>query len=316
MCLVAIESLMKISYLIPLYNKKDFIEEAIDSVMKEAEDGLEIEICIVDDGSTDGSPEIVGKMEEQPNSSVILHRFPENRGKVAAVNKAFTMATGDFIFILGADDVVVPGRTSAMLSAARKTGKSICGEMVSRAHPLMPDMRRYTVVEPSLEKVAMNNYYSGGCMALWRADAEAVLPVPERLKFEDWWISYQLVKRNRLATIHDVVLIYRIHGGNDCGADSISEDQIARDMGRHDDYIAEFEKGAETEEERRYLRRSRALRQAFFGQGKWTELSQKPFDGSTVRLALLLCGGPSLYVRALRIKVRLNELFRALSTRP
>ncbi len=89
---------MKISVVIPIYNEKDTIEEIIGRVKQT---GLADQIILVDDGSTDGTREIIGKMKDDPQMTVVLHE--KNQGKGAALITGFRHASGDVILIQDAD---------------------------------------------------------------------------------------------------------------------------------------------------------------------------------------------------------------------
>ena len=93
-----IQDYMKISVVIPLYNKKDQVAQAIASVM--AQTFLPLEIVVVNDGSTDGSEKIVAKL----TNPLIRLIHQENGGVSAARNKGIEMAQGDWIAFLDADD--------------------------------------------------------------------------------------------------------------------------------------------------------------------------------------------------------------------
>jgi len=90
---------MKLSVIIPVYNEKNTIKKIIQQV-KEAELELEKEIILIDDGSTDGTREILENLE-YPDVKVKFH--DKNKGKGAALRTGFSLATGDFVIIQDAD---------------------------------------------------------------------------------------------------------------------------------------------------------------------------------------------------------------------
>ena len=89
----------------PAYNARPFIEQSIRSVLDQ--DYSNIELIVVDDGSTDGTPEAA----EQFGSRVWVIR-QNNSGPAAARNRGIAAARGEFIAFLDADDVWLPGKVS------------------------------------------------------------------------------------------------------------------------------------------------------------------------------------------------------------
>jgi len=89
---------MKVSVVIPVYNERQTIRQIVQRVL---DTGLVYEIIIVDDGSTDGTRDILKELENQPPIRVILH--PANAGKGAAVRTGIQNARGDVIIIQDAD---------------------------------------------------------------------------------------------------------------------------------------------------------------------------------------------------------------------
>ncbi|MCB9110816.1 MAG: glycosyltransferase family 2 protein [Anaerolineales bacterium] len=89
---------MKLSVIIPVYNEV----ESIETILKRVQDTkLANEILIVDDGSKDGTRDILKKLDGKKGVRVILHE--KNQGKGAAVRTGMTSATGDVLLIQDAD---------------------------------------------------------------------------------------------------------------------------------------------------------------------------------------------------------------------
>ena len=96
---------MKVSVIIPVYNEESTIEEIIIRVKAQE---LASEIVIVDDGSLDGTQEILSGFAEDDQVQVILH--DRNRGKGAAVRTGFQNATGEVFLINKENYMITPSR--------------------------------------------------------------------------------------------------------------------------------------------------------------------------------------------------------------
>jgi glycosyltransferase involved in cell wall biosynthesis len=99
-------SLMKLSVVVPTYNEERTIMNVIDAVSQvdlAAALGkkVELEIIVVDDGSTDGTRRMLDSLDSRPDIRVIVHE--RNRGKGAAVRTGFAHVTGDIVIIQDAD---------------------------------------------------------------------------------------------------------------------------------------------------------------------------------------------------------------------
>src|SRR5258708_35379736 len=90
---------LKLSILMAAYNEESTITRAIDEILK-ADCPCEIELIVVDDGSTDATPMLLSRVDEP---RVIVHRHPANQGKGAALLAAASFATGTHILPFDAD---------------------------------------------------------------------------------------------------------------------------------------------------------------------------------------------------------------------
>lgn len=108
------EQLTKISVLIPVYNECWTVRRLIERVL-DSSNGLEMELIVVDDGSTDGSYEIIAEVMENEDR-IKLVRHPRNRGKGAAIRTAIEHITGDVAIIQDADLEYDPGEYAKLLA--------------------------------------------------------------------------------------------------------------------------------------------------------------------------------------------------------
>ncbi len=95
---------MKLSVLVPLFNEEDFVGTLLERVISAPlPSGLELEIIVADDGSTDGSAEAVELVAARHPGVIRLLRSARNQGKGAALQRAIAAARGDFAVIQDAD---------------------------------------------------------------------------------------------------------------------------------------------------------------------------------------------------------------------
>ena len=92
---------MKLSVVVPVYNERATIERIVAAIRAVPLPGLDREIVIVDDYSTDGTREILGRLGQEPGILVIHHE--RNQGKGAALRTGFAQATGDIVVVQDAD---------------------------------------------------------------------------------------------------------------------------------------------------------------------------------------------------------------------
>ena len=103
---------VRLSVLMPVYNESRTVERAIDDVLS-AELPVELELIVVDDGSTDGTADILRRDGWPSNVRIIHHE--QNQGKGAAVRTALAEAKGDFSAIFDADLEYDPNDLAALL---------------------------------------------------------------------------------------------------------------------------------------------------------------------------------------------------------
>jgi glycosyltransferase involved in cell wall biosynthesis len=94
-----------VSVIVPVYNRQRYIADALDSLRRQT--FIDLEIVVVDDGSTDASAEIIGRT---PDDRLRLVRHDTNQGVAAARNTGLEAARGRYIAWLDSDDIARPSR--------------------------------------------------------------------------------------------------------------------------------------------------------------------------------------------------------------
>ncbi|MGF1560353.1 MAG: glycosyltransferase family 2 protein [Flavobacteriaceae bacterium] len=116
---------MKLSILIPLYNKEKYIERCLDSIFNQDLSREDYEVIIVDDGSKDNGVNVVEHyIEKNPTANISLF-LQKNQGPSAARNNSLTKAQGEYVYFLDADDLIVPNTLKPLLTLCREHGLDI-----------------------------------------------------------------------------------------------------------------------------------------------------------------------------------------------
>lgn len=93
-----------ISIIVPVYQVKDYIDECLESLLRQTH--TKLEIILVDDGSTDGSGEVCDRYANRETRVQVLHQ--DNQGLSAARNAGLEFAKGEYVAFVDSDDVVLP----------------------------------------------------------------------------------------------------------------------------------------------------------------------------------------------------------------
>ncbi|OUW17183.1 MAG: hypothetical protein CBD18_05380 [Opitutales bacterium TMED158] len=146
-----------ISVFIPLYNRVAFIAETIESALRQTT--LPDEVLVVDDGSTDGSPEIVERFQSR---GVRLVRKPHT-GAPETRNLGVAEANGDYVVTVGSDDVMLPHCIEALLEGYKERPELdlYYGDLIATDENLKPTRRiRYPQWEARFDPLSSALYFT------------------------------------------------------------------------------------------------------------------------------------------------------------
>jgi alpha-1,3-rhamnosyltransferase len=110
-----------VSVVIPSYNHARYVGQAIESVLSQTYPN--IELIVVDDGSKDGSREVIRELANRHGFKTLLNEV--NRGQSHAFNSAIELARGEFISLLPSDDWYLPRKTEAQIARFMECEKSV-----------------------------------------------------------------------------------------------------------------------------------------------------------------------------------------------
>jgi glycosyltransferase involved in cell wall biosynthesis len=209
-----------VTILIDTYNHEHFIEEAIVSVLEQDFPSSEIEILVVDDGSTDRTPEIVRKFE--PRVRLIRKA---NGGQASAFNVGIPEAKGEFIAFLDGDDWWARNKLSRALDTfAREPELGFVGhgdilvypDGRRMLHALRESCRfRLQTLESAL-LFRRRGAFMGTCRMTVRANVlRQVLPIPEDLTIQaDEYLFTVAAAICEVRILAEALFFYRIHDAN------------------------------------------------------------------------------------------------------
>lgn len=103
----------RLSIIIPVYNSKKYIQECLDSVLQQGLSLEDFEVIVINDGSTDGSLELLRKYEKEYCNVIVLNQ--DNKGLSHSRNVGLTMASGKYTLFLDSDDFLEPDCLPYML---------------------------------------------------------------------------------------------------------------------------------------------------------------------------------------------------------
>lgn len=129
-----------VSIIIPTFNRAGVVTRAIDSVLGQTY--RPVEVLVVDDGSTDGTPEVL-----KSYGDAIVTIVQDNAGPAAARNRGIRESKGDFIAFLDSDDVWLPTKLQRQVDLLQRAGRDVpcclCNTLIQR--PNQPEQSAFQI---------------------------------------------------------------------------------------------------------------------------------------------------------------------------
>lgn len=229
-----------VSVIIASYNHGPYIEASIASVL--AQTYGNIELLVVDDGSSDDSVERIGKLQQEHGFDFLVQK---NQGLSRTLNDSVARARGNLIVSFGSDDVMLPERLA--LQVAYMQGKpevGICAgnieeidaQGVSRGTPRELPLRRL-----DFEDVFLNRKTGAPAPTLmFRREAlEKVGGFDPQIRLEDLYIQLKVTRAGYFVDIlGEVLALYRVHGTNTYKNYRFMVDNVLRTYAQFNDHPA------------------------------------------------------------------------------
>lgn len=200
----------RVSVLMPVYNGEKYLREAVDSIL--AQTLTDFEFIIIDDGSADGSADIV-KSYDDPRIHFI--RNSSNLGLVATLNKGIDVASGEYLARMDQDDVSLPERLAKQLafmeSAPDVAASGTWARDIDNKGKIIGRRPHVPVGEHMLDDLWRPSPLIHPSAMIRVAHLGELRYDPKVLYAEDFDLWLSLSKKYKLDNLAEYLLLYRVH---------------------------------------------------------------------------------------------------------
>lgn len=206
------DSKPRVTVLIPVHNAEHFVVDAIKSVLAQTFD--DFELLIIDDGSTDSTPELISQFGD-PRIRLVFNS--RNMGVADTLNRGLDLARGDYIARMDADDLCRPRRLERQVDLMDSHQEVVlCGTWYRRF-----GSRRDRAVKPPLSDSALRSWLFVGCpIAHPTVMIRRSVLLNHEFRYdprigraEDYDLWSRLIRSGKIATVPEILLDYREHAG-------------------------------------------------------------------------------------------------------
>ncbi len=201
------------SVVIPVFNTSAYLERAIDSVLGQT--FADFELLLLDDGSSDGSSEILDRYQAADSRCRVYH-WP-NRGIIATRNEGNRLAKADIIILMDSDDICMPDRFEKQLRYLEENPDCVAvGSKIllidTEDLPITEMGNKFSHEEIDSTNMSGDSIFFQPTVALRKAAVEQVGGYREEFPCaEDFDLFLRLAEIGKLANIPEVLLKYRQH---------------------------------------------------------------------------------------------------------
>lgn len=186
-----------VSVIMPAYNSEQYIEEAVNSVLKQTYD--QIELIIVDDCSSDGTCRIIKKLAEvHKNIKYCLQK--KNSGAGIARKTGVEVAKGRYIAFLDSDDIWVPNKIERQICLLKEKKGDFSYTAMDTIDKTGKSLNRLIQVKESIDyKMLQRNTMIATSTVLLDRNGTGPLEMPEKRYCEDYPVWLGLLRSGRIA---------------------------------------------------------------------------------------------------------------------
>lgn len=193
---------MKLSIIVPVYNVLPYIRQCLDSLVGQTLE--DYEIILIDDGSTDGTAQVLAEYATHYPEKIVLKRV-ENGGQGRARNIAIGMARGDYLGFIDSDDWIAPSMYEKLWKRAGETGADVV---------VCDFLAKYSDGREELLPACIQQHWlasaGSACNKIFRRSLVGETRFAEGLWYEDFYFSAMMLLLSRHTEfIGEPLYIYR-----------------------------------------------------------------------------------------------------------
>ncbi len=206
----------KISVVIPVYNVENYLSECLDSIISQTYKNLQI--ILVDDGSTDNSGNICDDYAKKDNRITVIHQA--NQGAGAAKNAGLDLVKGEYFSIIDSDDYVEHNYYETMISAMEKYNADVVQCLFRNVFKNININRNYNFPSKNGRLVSSNQFlfellydwkYAIFANKLFKTKLLQDIRFPVGRKIDDEFFTYKLIcSAKKIVNINNVLYNYRM----------------------------------------------------------------------------------------------------------
>lgn len=199
-----------VAVVIPVYNVESYLEQCLDSIITQTHTNLEI--IIVDDGSTDRSGHICDDYAKKDSRIKVIHQ--QNEGLSAARNTGIRRATSEYITFVDSDDWIESTMIETLIHDLLHghSDISVIGRFLEYGNRTIDDSNGvFAAMTPEAclkQMLYANGIDNSACGKLYKTKAFSSITFPYGKEFEDTETTYKLVMESQQISLHSVPLYH------------------------------------------------------------------------------------------------------------
>ena len=208
-----------ISFIVPSYNYASFLPATLDSIL--SQEWPQLEIVVIDDASSDNSPQIIRDYAKQHPDKIRPILLEENGGQAAATRRAITESRGAFVSLIASDDVATPSRAREGVEylLAHPDTMAVFSRVSfinAAGAPLPETLSPFNEQAPSDLRIRLlkGNMLCGTACVFRREVFEQYAHNPALRAVEDFDLWLRILDQHNIARVDSIWVKYRLHGNN------------------------------------------------------------------------------------------------------